>query len=179
MQILTADQVNYCDIVPTGGTPDTIEPGIQYHGKLFIRREFYSKAQHQEAIQAGRKAFLDLKAKTLFLVVEEPTGYTLWQEDNGAKLANPLAGIDLDMLATRMRGPDGVEICDRQYSLNTYSSCFVGSEAVIWLVQHLKLSKPQAMQLGQQLVEAKLIHHVLDQHDFEDDYLFYRFYMDE
>lgn len=39
--------------------------------------------------------------------------------------------------------------------------------------------KKQAVRLGQRLIDENLVHHVLDQHKFADDFLFYRFYWNE
>jgi hypothetical protein len=41
------------------------------------------------------------------------------------------------------------------------------------------LTREEATGVGRRLVEAGLLHHVLDEHGFEDARLFYRFYADE
>lgn len=48
-----------------------------------------------------------------------------------------------------------------------------------WLRDNLGLSQAEAIALGQRLIEEKWIHHVTDDHQFKNEYLFYRFYMDE
>lgn len=78
-----------------------------------------------------------------------------------------------------IRGNNGLEIKDRKYRLTTYPLCFIGSEAVKWMEKQYILSKSEVIRLGQQLIDLKIIHHVTDSHDFKDDYLFYRFYLDE
>ena len=85
----------------------------------------------------------------------------------------------LEALVMRMRAADGVAIADRRHLFSTYPRCFVGSEAVEWLVRHEDLSRGEALQLGQRLVERGIIHHVLDEHPFRDGAFFYRFYADE
>jgi small-conductance mechanosensitive channel len=82
-------------------------------------------------------------------------------------------------LVERMRGPDGVAIEDRRYRLSIHRRCFVGGEAVQWLVAREGLTRAEARALGERLVERGLAHHVLDEHGFEDGHLFYRFYADE
>lgn len=72
-----------------------------------------------------------------------------------------------------------IRIENRWYNLRFHPRCFVGSEAVIWLMQSLKISHENAILLGQRLIDEKLIHHVTDNHAFKDEYLFYRFYWDE
>lgn len=87
------------------------------------------------------------------------------------------AGINL--VINRMRGINGIEIKNRWYHTRLYRKCFIGSEVIEWLTSNFKLSRKEALELGQILIRAKIIHHVHDEHDFKDDYLFYRFYVDE
>ena len=91
----------------------------------------------------------------------------------------PNTRVDLESLVAQIRGPDGVAIQDRRHHLNYYPKCFVGSEAVDWLMRTQKATRAAAIRLGQTLVERRVIHHVLDEHPFEDEYYFYRFYCDE
>nr|MDJ0600358.1 pleckstrin/ G-protein interacting- domain protein [Crocosphaera sp.] len=72
-----------------------------------------------------------------------------------------------------------VEIKDRRHRLKQYPKCFIGSDLVDWMIKNLSISSEQAVKIGQQLIDKKIIHHVHDQHDFENQYLFYRFYVDE
>lgn len=78
-----------------------------------------------------------------------------------------------------LRGKEGIEIQDRKYRLTTYKQCFVASEVVEWMEKRYILSKSEAIRLGQELIDLKIIHHVSDEHDFQDGYFFYRFYSDE
>ena len=86
---------------------------------------------------------------------------------------------EIEDLAKNIRGENGVEIKDRRYRLNTYHTCFVGQELVDWLMTNHGCIREEAIELGQILVEEKIIHHVKDHHPFMDEYLFYRFYVDE
>ncbi|MBF2034655.1 MAG: hypothetical protein IGR92_04055, partial [Leptolyngbyaceae cyanobacterium T60_A2020_046] len=92
---------------------------------------------------------------------------------------NPLELYPLSQIALQMQGDDGVLIQDRRYRFRNYSNCFVGSDAVKWLVGRLEVDEIEALRVGQQLINAGYIHHVLDQHTFENSYYFYRFYSDE
>ena len=89
------------------------------------------------------------------------------------------ARVNLQALAAQMQGPDGVEIKDRRHRLSLYSTCFVGSEAVDWLMRTQKATRLEATRLGQLLYKEGFIQHVLDEHPFDDDYLFYQFCKDE
>ncbi len=83
-----------------------------------------------------------------------------------------------DRIAQRMwngmRVPGGLDIRDRMFHFRTYSQCFVGREAVDWMVQHARISRSDAVQQGRRLLALGLMTHVLDEHDFEDAELFYR-----
>jgi len=90
-----------------------------------------------------------------------------------------ICSIDLEKLVADMRNVGGVKIKDRRYNLKNYPRCFVGSEAVDWIATKLDLSIPEAIAIGQKLLEQNWIHHVTNQHPFKNEYLFYRFYWDE
>jgi hypothetical protein len=82
---------------------------------------------------------------------------------------------ELARLAERMRAPDGVPTRDRRHRLAVYPRCFVGSEAVDWLLRAGELTRSEAVALGQRLVERGFVRHVLDEHDFRDGNFFYAF----
>ncbi len=96
-----------------------------------------------------------------------------------AQIREKLAAVDIEALVVAMREPGGVEIKDRSERLNLYPVCFIGSEAVDWLMQKQSCTREEAIQLGQLLIEQGIIHHVCDEHPFRDGYVFYRFYTDE
>jgi small-conductance mechanosensitive channel len=94
-------------------------------------------------------------------------------------LDDQLTEAEIEHLVTQIRGDNGVEIKDRRYRLNTYHTCFIGKELVDWLVTNRGYNREEATELGQILIEKKIIHHVVDAHPFRDEYLFYRFIADE
>lgn len=72
-----------------------------------------------------------------------------------------------------------VSIQDRSYHLKKYEKCFVGSEAVDWLVaSEVALDRQAAVSLGQQLIDDGFVSHVTKDHGFEDANYFYRFKSD-
>jgi len=89
------------------------------------------------------------------------------------------AEYDWQAIVSQMRGPSGVEIKDRRSNLKSFDKCFVGSEAVDWLMEHEKATREEAILIGELMVSERLIHHVLDEQGFKDGPLFYRFYADE
>ncbi|KAG7348019.1 dihydrolipoyl dehydrogenase [Nitzschia inconspicua] len=81
---------------------------------------------------------------------------------------------DLDEIAEKFK--NNIKLLDRSYRLKTYKQCFVGSEAVDYLVQSgATANREDAVLLGNAFLEMHLIEHVLRDHPFKDDYLFYRF----
>ena len=55
----------------------------------------------------------------------------------------------------------------------------LASELVDWFVSSGEAdSRSRALELGQLLVNTDYIHHVVDEHNFEDAYLFFRFRQD-
>ena len=70
-----------------------------------------------------------------------------------------------------------MEVKDRRFRLKTYPSCFVGAEAVDYMVtSKIAESRQDAVRIGKALArEFFLFEHVTKEHLFEDKYLFYRF----
>jgi hypothetical protein len=76
-------------------------------------------------------------------------------------------------LAKRME--KGVEVVDRTYNLTTYKKCFIGTEAVDWLITSGAVASVEdAIALGNLIFKARLIRQVANEHAFENAYLFYR-----
>ena len=85
---------------------------------------------------------------------------------------------NLEDLATMMRNEVGIE--DRRYLLRTYEKCFIGAEAVTWLIRKgHAVNEADAIELGQFLLSNGYFHHVTRDHTFKNEYLFYRFREDE
>ncbi len=104
--------------------------------------------------------------------------FVSWMEGHGAaqpeQVVHGVVDPNSHTLWEQMRSEGGLEVRDRNYRLRTYRRCFVGSEAVDWLVHHQRVSREEAVRLGQRLVALGLVSHVLDEHDFADAPLFYR-----
>ena len=90
-------------------------------------------------------------------------------------------GVDLDWEAV-VRGMrhrvSGIAVRDRTYRLKSYSSVFVGSECVDWILAQEYSgvdTRDTAVELGRVLCEAGLFSHCKDEHGFRDAYLFYAF----
>lgn len=97
------------------------------------------------------------------------------QAEDWMTARRPLTVAQLNQIASRMQGRGGVTVRNRRYRFRRYENCFVGREAVDWMMTEFVLSRAQAIRLGERLHAHRLIRHVLDEHDFADDRLFYRF----
>lgn len=178
MFILQSDQVNFCTLRRRIGKKSLKVPGLEYQQKLYVKGKSYGQQQKQGAIQKAREKVVELKGQSTILVEDNDT-ITLWHHDKAVEKLNPLLTLDLKEIVAAMRNVGGIQIKERQFHLKTYRQCFIGSEAVDWLVSHLKISRQDAVVVGQRLVNENWIHHVLDEQAFQDDYFFYRFRWDE
>jgi len=69
---------------------------------------------------------------------------------------------------------------NRRYHLRKFKNCLVGRELVDWfLLKELASTRADAVRLGKRLVLTGILKHVVDDHDFEDAYLFYRLALSE
>lgn len=89
-----------------------------------------------------------------------------------------LGDITPEKLVAAMRADTGVTIADRTYRLNHYPACFVGSEAVAWLIHTYGCTREAAIQAGQWLLAQHQMTAVDGGTTFEDGYRFYRFAID-
>lgn len=178
MFILQAEQVNFCLLTGRIGQQTVQMRGLEYQRRLYIQGETYHQQDRPAAIQKARQKVLELKGQPMILV-EECNTITLWYHDKTVEKANPLMSLDLQELVAAMRNVGGVHIKERQFHLKSYPQCFVGSEAVDWLVGYLKISRQDAVTVGQRLINENWIHHVVDEQAFQDGYFFYRFRWDE
>jgi len=100
--------------------------------------------------------------------------------DDFARLAAPAevlgeghTPVSLDGLVFAMEGPGGVAVRNRWYRMRRYPRCFVASEAVTWLQTHLGVTRERAVRVGERLTAMGQIEHVMEEHDFKDEYLFF------
>lgn len=111
---------------------------------------------------------------------------TLFEKKKATRAAHsltlPSAGgkvtVDVEELVADMCHPaTGVPVRDRKWRLRTYRKCFVGSEAVDWLMLKLKLDdRSDALSVGQEIMRLQYFRHVVDDtRQFEDGFLFYAF----
>lgn len=86
-----------------------------------------------------------------------------------------------DEILRRVRDPSStLKVKNRWYHLHRFKRCFVGKDMVTWLASNYTSGdRLEAVKLGQSLLEQGMFHHVVDEHGFKDEKLFYRFQADE
>ena len=73
-----------------------------------------------------------------------------------------------------------IEVRNRQHLKRKFKNCFVGAEAVSWLLSaSYAATRQEAVSIGKNLITKKLIRHVTDGHSFKDAFLYYRFTLDD
>ncbi len=185
MIILTSEKVNYCNLIRQAQDKTEYLPGVSYREKLYVKDANFSREDKAKALELCRNKFLATKEKFAYLIVQDSLGYIVWKKEEKVEIASKILihdlveEIDIDELVAKMRNVGGIAIKDRTHSLKKYPKTFIGSETVEWFQEILELSLDEAIRLGQKLIDQKIIHHVVDQHQFENEFLFYRFYWDE
>lgn len=201
MLFLDYTQVQYCKI----RDQDKTISGLIYNDNLFIRDKAFPKEEMELAIKECREEYLDHEERSQIatLLVKEKDRVGIWMQNNeyksdiisissnkqnavgtssysrSTKSKNSVNRISIRQLAQGMRSEKGVEIKTRRHKLKLFQRCFLGTEAVDWIVTKAKLSREDAVTLGQKMIEKGIFHHVLDEHKFKDEDLFYRFNDDE
>jgi hypothetical protein len=187
MLILEHSQVKFCTLQALNPHQSQPISGVSYNNKLFQLLDRYPLAEQERAIRNTRQLYVDTQGKRLLLVLTETDCISVWEEGKTLQIAideteqnlELVQSLDLNKLVAELRNIGGIDIRDRRYHLKIYPRCFIGSEAVDWFVNNLGINRTAAIALGQRLIDERLIHHVVDQHLFKDDQLFYRFYWDE
>jgi hypothetical protein len=81
-------------------------------------------------------------------------------------------GLAAEALASRLAMQ--LSIQDRRWRLHSFAQCFVGNEAVKVIASTWSCTPAEAVALGQALGRLGLLVHVVQEHPFLDDHLFYR-----
>jgi small-conductance mechanosensitive channel len=153
-----------------------IEDSLRRHGLQipFPQRDLHLRSpQIERLVEAwGRRHFSDAELRPVVPVPATTRPPIRFEDEVGPRLwAEP----EIERVAERMRGDGGLDIADRRHLLAVYRACFVGRSAVDWMVRNLGLTRDEAIGLGQTLVDRGVIRHVLDEHNFKDENLFYAF----
>jgi hypothetical protein len=173
--LLTQNAVSYCQIVRKRDNTTEIIAGVKYHNNTFVGGKSYPKHQKDLAIGEMRRSFLDPEPPIACILVESDRDFKIWHEDPQIiKLVEGNLDIikytNLDDLLTVLMSDRGVEIKDRMLSFRpkVYKQSFVGKEAVNWIVNTLKLSREEAVALGQRAIDEGKIVNAIDGSGFKD-----------
>ena len=201
MLFLEHTQVKYCKLQGK----DKITSGIIYNGNIFTKAKTFPKEDLEVAIKECREEYLDHeeRSKIPTLLIKEKSSVGIWMENkrykkenilevlgsetaskessksSNSKSTSDLSRISIRQIASTMRSEKGVDIKTRRYKLKLYQRCFVGNEAVDWIVKQTKVSRLDAVKIGQKMIDKGLIDHVTSEHQFKDENLFYRFNEDK
>jgi hypothetical protein len=201
MLFLDHTQVQYCKVQ----SGDQTLPGLIYNNNLFIREKAFPKEEIEAAIKECREEYLDHEERSQIatLLVKSQNSVGIWMQNNKYK-SNIITGssesstttaaqsspdpapskgnaqrISIRQLAIEMHSEKGVEIKTRRYKLMLFQRCFLGNEAVDWIVKKVKVSREDAIALGQKMLDKGIFQHVAEEHPFKDEPLFYRFNEDQ
>ena len=201
MLFLDHTQVQYCKIQ---GRDKTLA-GLIYNDNLFIREKTFPKEEIEVAIKECREEYLDHEERSQIatLLVKDKDSVGIWMQNNkyksqivagsssssssgtksasksSSKTATATQRISVRQLGIEMRSENGVEIKTRRYKLKLYQRSFLGNEAVDWIAKKVKVSREDAIALGQKMLDKGIFQHVVDEHQFKDEPLFYRFNEDK
>lgn len=203
MLFLDHTQVKYCKLKNN----DQSILGLVYNDKIFIRAKAFPKEELEAAIKECREEYLDHeeRSKIPTLLVKDKDSVGIWMQSdrfassdvtvssspekqsseipgtsaNKNQPEKDLSKVSIRQIATEMRSETGVEIKTRRHNIKLYQRCFLGNEAVDWITKRVKISRTDAVALGQKMIDKGIFCHVLEQHQFKDEGLFYRFKDDE
>ena len=86
--------------------------------------------------------------------------------------------LKLARVSAAMRA--GIEIKNRYYLLKQHENCFLGREAIDWMLSNGQArNREEGVFLGQLMMDYGFFRHPVDAHRFKDDKIFYRFKEDE
>jgi hypothetical protein len=97
-------------------------------------------------------------------------------------MSSPEASKDIedDLLEISKLMRMRIEIRNRSWMKRVHKSCFIGSDAVTWIVdQGFANTRADAVAMCRKMVSRKFIRHTTDAQPFRDDRSYYRFTVDE
>lgn len=197
MLMLDSEQVEYRQVSGYVDNQEKTTSGLIYRGRVFTLAKSFDRSELQQAIKECREEYLDHEERTKIptLLVKDSNSVGIWMQDDRYQIssepqatAKPEATpqnitkvdkISVRQLAVEMRADKDLEIKTRRYKLKLYQRCFVGSEAVDWMVKNYGISRADAVLLGQKLIDKKIAYCAVEKNVFKDQELYYRFHEDE
>jgi len=141
-----------------------------YDANPMIMSDYLGMSQSPVSSKSPTKRRFERMARRLSLGDDEEE-----EDANMFKIRTASHG-SLNLIEFARKLEEGVKIKDRRYRFRKFKSCFIGREAVSFLVEAgLAADRHHALSLGARLSRLGVIAHVLNRHTFKDDYLYYRF----
>lgn len=169
MLILSVEDVKPCGVQREPQKPTF---GFEYQGQCFdfILTEWMDYATATERC----RTLLDQNSHPdeLICMLSGTWGYRLCHHDGSLKRVS--IQIVLETLCEEMSAEPGI-VGSRRWRLRTFDKCFVGSDAVTWIAQHLHIPRNEALKIGKVCQQIGLFSHVLGEQEFADEHYFYRF----
>lgn len=155
--------------------------GITLHGRVLVKGLTIPKGDNYQSVVAPYH-----NAGLTCVLVDTPAGYVLWHEPGTPTVTAPPPSPAVveaaappepaSLLSLAQALPTGVEVKDRRYQFQNYPQSFVGSEAVEWLMRTQGLTRRQALEVGQELLQAGYIQRLdVPGGDFQEGNTFYSF----
>ena len=164
MLILTTEDVKFCYVK----LPNSLSlMGMKYGDWYFYFDNFISA--ELEEVKVKYQPWLENTEKSgeLRAILKKDRGFYLCVHLSELK---PISLDDAILdICQAMRNSDRLKIGSHRHHLRIYKKCFVGSEAVTWMTENLKISRSEAVEFGCKCIEKNLFAHVLQECDFEDD----------
>jgi len=143
---------------------------VAFLSRFSLVNKLLDKTKDQDLIVAAERVIGDL---TSLLITSTQAGEACVVEEKARKGVERLVS-DLEKAGVRSL------IRNRKYHLRSYENCFIGKDFVKFLVEkQFAQNVIAAVDLGRKLVEYDVIHHVTDDHHFENGDNFYRYLSDE
>ncbi|MDJ0725027.1 MAG: DEP domain-containing protein [Prochloraceae cyanobacterium] len=164
MLILTTEDVKFCFVKPINLHSLM---GMKYGNWYFYFNDFLNL--DLEEIKIKYQQWLDNTEKSgeIRAILKTKAGFYLCVHLSELKpIAASKAIVDI---CQAMRNSADLEVNSRRQKLRIYKKCFVGSEAVNWMVENLNISRSEAVKFGRKCLEKNLFAHVLGENDFEDN----------
>jgi len=158
---LTTEDVNFCFVK---SPHSSISLGIKYHEWLFSAHEFLSSNLDQAKEQINQ--WLDNKEQ-LRIVLEKDGGFYLCQHQD--ELETVKSSMALKEVCKQMWVSNSLKKRLHHRSWRFSEKCLSSQDVTDWIVEHLKISRTDAVNIGQKCVDKRLFTHVYQQNYFSDE----------
>ncbi|XAR48595.1 hypothetical protein NMG60_11031470 [Bertholletia excelsa] len=115
-----------------------------------------------------------LNEKIEFVITEMPSYEAPLPPLTGEDDMSAFGAID-ELAPVVQKMKESIPVTDRFYKMRRFTNCFLGSDAVDFLLEDQHLEREEAVEFGQKLASKFFFQHVLEENLFEDGNHMYRF----